>query len=252
MSAAIDASLDEAAGLLEQSQSAVAFTGAGISAESGIPVYRGEGGLWTKFDPYKVAHIDTFLADPAQYWSYSLQHRRTDAQPNPAHRALAELERQGHLSGVITQNTDGLHQKAGSKTVIELHGSSHAVLCLDCRQRFPRLEIDRLNREECPPRCPSCGGSFLKPTVVMFGEALPSDALLQAQTLAMAADLLLIVGSSLQVYPAAGIPRMARESGASLCIINAEPTPFDDLASVVMHGKAGEMLPEIVRRLASA
>jgi NAD-dependent deacetylase len=235
--------------LLSGARSTVAFTGAGISAESGIPVYRGEGGLWTKFDPYKVAHIDTFRADPAQYWSYSLQHRRTDAQPNAAHRALAELERQGRLSGVITQNTDGLHQKAGSETVIELHGSSHAVLCLDCGQRFPRVDIDRLNREQCPPRCPACDGRFLKPTVVMFGEALPSDALLDAQTLAIAADLMLIVGSSLQVYPAAGIPRMAREAGARLCIINAEPTPFDGLASVVMHGKAGEILPEIVARL---
>ena len=245
-------SVDAAASLLSRARCAVAFTGAGVSAESGIPVYRGEGGLWTKFDPYKVAHIDTFRADPAQYWSYSLQHRRSDAQPNAAHRALAQLEGQGRLSGVITQNTDGLHQKAGSRTVIELHGSSHAVLCLDCGQRFPRAEIDRLNREQCPPRCPSCNGRFLKPTVVMFGEALPSDALLAAQTLAMAADLMLVVGSSLQVYPAAGIPRLAGESGAELCIINAEPTPFDDLASVVMHGKAGEILPEIVRRLESA
>ena len=242
-------SVDAAASLLRQSRSAVAFTGAGISAESGIPVYRGEGGLWTKFDPYKVAHIDTFRRDPAQYWSYSLQHRRTDAQPNPAHKALAGLEGQGRLAGVITQNTDGLHQKAGSRTVVELHGSSHAVVCLDCDHRFPRGDIDRLNLEQCPPHCPSCGGPFLKPTVVMFGESLPSDALLAAQSLAVAADLMLIVGSSLQVYPAAGIPRLARESGAKLCIINAEPTPFDDMADVVMHGKAGEILPEIVARV---
>ena len=249
MSTAIDAALDDAALLLGQARSAVAFTGAGISAESGIPVYRGQGGLWTKFDPYKVAHIDTFRADPAQYWSYSLQHRRTDAQPNPAHQALADLERKGRLAGVITQNTDGLHQKAGSQTVIELHGSSHAVVCLDCGERFPRVDIDRVNREQCPPPCPTCRGHFLKPTVVMFGEALPGEALAEAQALALAADLMLIVGSSLQVYPAAGIPRLARENGAELCIVNAEPTPFDDLARVVMHGKAGELLPEIVARV---
>lgn len=249
MSTAIDAALDEAALLLEQSRSAVAFTGAGISAESGIPVYRGEGGLWTKFDPYKVAHIDTFRRDPAQYWSYSLQHRRTDAQPNPAHHALAQLEQQGRLAGVITQNTDGLHQKAGSTKVIELHGSSHTVVCLDCGQRFPRSDIDRLNREQCPPPCPACGGRYLKPMVVMFGETLPSEALEAAQVLALQSDLMFIVGSSLQVYPAAGIPRLARDSGAELCIINAEPTPFDDIAHLVMHGKAGEILPEIVARV---
>jgi NAD-dependent deacetylase len=230
----------------------VAFTGAGISAESGIPVYRGEGGLWTKFDPYKVAHIDTFRADPAQYWSYSLEHRRTDAKPNPAHEALAALERQGKIAGVITQNTDGLHQKAGSAEVIELHGSSHSVVCLDCERRFPRNAIDALNREHCPPECPGCGGRFLKPTVVMFGEALPTEALQQAQALAITTDLMLIVGSSLQVYPAAGVPRLAREYGAQLCIINAEPTPFDSVASVVLRGKAGELLPEIARQVVEA
>src|SRR3982074_2506023 len=123
MTAAIDNALDQAAAMLRTSRSTIAFTGAGVSVESGIPHFRGEGGLWTKFDPYKVAHIDTFRKDPAQYWTYSPNHRRTDAQPNPAHRALAELERLGYLRAVITQNTDGLHQQAGSREVIELHGS---------------------------------------------------------------------------------------------------------------------------------
>lgn len=251
MTTATDAALSQAAALLKQSRSTVAFTGAGISVESGIPPYRGQGGLWTQFDPYKVAHIDTFLRDPAQYWTYSLNHRRTDAAPNPAHRALVDMEGRGHLEAVITQNTDGLHQKAGSSRVVELHGSSHTVVCLDCEGRFPRSDIDRMNREHCPPSCPSCGGGFLKPTVVMFGEALPVDALDAAQVLARAADFLLIVGSSLQVYPAAGIPRLAREHGADLCIINAEPTPFDAMAGVVIHGKAGEILPAIVERVIS-
>jgi NAD-dependent deacetylase len=250
MTAAIDTSLEQAAALLQPARSAIAFTGAGISVESGIPHFRGEGGLWTRFDPYKVAHIDTFRKDPAQYWSYSLEHRRPDAQPNPAHRALVDLERRGQVRAVVTQNTDGLHQKAGSGQVIELHGSSHGVICLDCEARFPRAEIDQLNRKHCPPSCPSCGGQFLKPTVVFFGEALPEAALRTAQSLALAADVVLIVGSSLQVYPAAGIPRLARQHGAQLCIINAEPTPYDDVASVVIHGKAGEVLPEVVRRMA--
>jgi NAD-dependent deacetylase len=252
VTAATETTLDQAAALLGSARAAIAFTGAGISVESGIPHFRGEGGLWTKFDPYKVAHIDTFRRDPAQYWTYSLEHRRTDAEPNPAHRALVDLERRGHLRAVVTQNTDGLHQEAGSGEVIELHGSSHGVVCLDCEARFPRAQIDALNREHCPPRCPSCGGHFLKPTVVLFGEALPGAALRQAQLLAMAADVVLIVGSSLQVYPAAGIPRLARQHGAQLCIINAESTPFDDVAAAVVHGKAGEILPEILRRMAAS
>ena len=252
MTTAIDEALGQAAALLAQSRSTIAFTGAVISAESGIPVYRGEGGLWTKFDPYKVAHIDTFRRDPAQYWTYSLQHRRTDAMPNAAHIALVDMERRGHLRGVITQNTDGLHQKAGSSRVVELHGSSHSVICLDCERRFPRSDIDRMNREHCPPSCPECGGRYLKPTVVMFGEPLPSEALDEAQHFARAADLLLIVGSSLQVYPAAGIPRLARENGAELCIVNAEPTPFDRMARVVIQGKAGELLPAILSRVGAA
>ena len=249
MTTATGAAVSQLAGLLGCARTAIAFTGAGISVESGIPHFRGEGGLWTKFDPYKVAHIDTFRRDPAQYWTYSLNHRRTDAEPNPAHHALVELERRGQLLAVVTQNTDGLHQKAGSRRVVELHGSSHAVVCLDCEQRFPRADIDRLNREQCPPTCPACGGQFLKPTVVLFGEALPVNALHEAQSLAMAADLILIVGSSLQVYPAAGIPRLALEHGGELAIVNAEPTPFDDRAVVVIHGKAGEVLPQILRRM---
>jgi len=251
VTAAADTAVSELAALLDRARSAIAFTGAGISVESGIPHFRGEGGLWTKFDPYKVAHIDTFRRDPAQYWTYSLNHRRADAHPNPAHRALVELERRGQLVAVVTQNTDGLHQKAGSSRVIELHGSSHGVVCLDCERRFPRDEIDRLNREHCPPSCPRCGGQFLKPTVVLFGEALPVEALREAQHLAMAADVVLIVGSSLQVYPAAGIPRLALEHGAELAIVNAEPTPFDERSAVVIHGKAGEILPRILSRIAA-
>ena len=248
MSAGQDA-LDLAADLLRAARSAIAFTGAGISAESGIPHFRGKGGLWNRFDPYRVAHIDTLRRDPGEYWNYSRNYRRTGAEPNPAHLALSELQRQGRLGAIITQNTDGLHQGAGSREVIELHGSSAGVVCLDCAAEFPRDEIDAINREQCPPPCPSCHGSHLKPTVVLFGEPLPAEALSLAQEKAGQADLVLVVGSSLQVYPAAGIPRRALEQGARLCIINAEPTPLDEAAAVVIHGRAGELLPRVAARL---
>lgn len=247
--AATGAAIEGAATLLAGAGRGVAFSGAGISVESGIPHFRGEGGLWTKFDPYLVASIHRFKEDPTDYWTYSLHYRRTGAQPNPAHLALVELERRGHLTAVITQNTDGLHQAAGSGEVIELHGSGAGVVCLDCERRFPRDQIDRLNREHCPPSCPGCGGRYLKPAVVLFGEPLPTEALERAQQLAAGCDLMLVIGSSLQVYPAAALPQQAVAAGARLCIINAEPTPFDDLAAVVVHGKAGEVLPAIVRRL---
>lgn len=243
--------LDVVASLLLEAKSAIAFTGAGISVESGIPHFRGEGGLWTRFDPYRVAHIDTLRKDPREYWSYSLNFRRTGAQPNPAHLALTELQRQGRLGPIITQNTDGLHQKAGSRDVIELHGSSAGVVCLDCAAEFPREEIDTINRNQCPPPCPSCRGFHLKPTVVLFGEPLPAEALGQARAAAREAELVLVIGSSLQVYPAAGIPRLALASGARLCIVNADPTPLDQAASVVIHGKAGEVLPAIADCLPS-
>ncbi len=246
---ATDPALAKAAMLLGRAQRGMAFTGAGISVESGIPDFRGPGGLWTRMDPYRVASISRFKEDPTEYWRFSLAHRRTGAQPNPAHRALVALEEAGHLRTVVTQNTDGLHQRAGSREVIELHGSSSAVTCLDCGARFPRDEIDQLNRQRCPPPCPTCGGRYLKPTVVFFGEPLPMEALARAQGKAREADVVLVVGSSLQVYPAADVPRLAHEQGAALCIVNAEPTPFDALAVSVMHGKAGEILPALAGRV---
>jgi NAD-dependent deacetylase len=198
-----------------------------------------------------VASIEEFMRDPSQYWTYSLNHRRIGAQPNPAHLALVDLEKRGHLDAVVTQNTDGLHQRAGSSEVVELHGSSSEVVCLDCEARYPREQVDLMNREHCPPSCPQCGGTHLKPTVVLFGEPLPVDHLARAQQLAQSADLMLVVGSSLQVYPAAGIPLRSLEHGAPLVIVNAEPTPFDELAAVVLLGKAGEILPALASLVAT-
>lgn len=239
----------DAAELLSNAQRGFAFTGAGVSAESGIPTFRGDGGLWTKYDPVKVASIDYFMSDPSAYWKVAKDRGRVAlaARPNPGHHALAALEAGGHLVAVATQNTDGLHQDSGSRRVIELHGSGRTVQCLDCGNREPRSEVQARLDVEMPPRCIVCGGIFLKPTVVLFGEPMPQPAVQEAFALAREADVMLVVGSSLVVYPAADIPVAALRAGASLIVINAEPTPLDDVATVVIRGKSGEVLPEIIR-----
>ena len=241
--------VQRAAELLAAASSGLALTGAGVSAESGIPTFRGEGGLWKKFDPVKVASIDYFLADPGAYWSVSRDRGRIAlaARPNPGHLALAALEAAGHLAAIVTQNTDGLHQDSGSRRVIEVHGSGRTVQCLDCGTREPRSEVQARLEVEMPPRCRSCGGIFLKPTVVLFGEPMPQPAVQEAFALARDADVMLVVGSSLVVSPAAEIPLAAVRAGARMIVVNAEPTPFDDLAEVVIRGRSGELLPEIVR-----
>lgn len=237
-----------AAEILAGARHGLALTGAGVSAESGIPTFRGEGGLWRQYDPIKVASLEYFLADPGAYWRVSRERGRAalEARPNPGHIALAALETDGHLEAVVTQNTDGLHQDAGSKRVIELHGTGRTVECLDCGRREPRAEVQKRLDVEMPPRCTSCGGGVLKPTVVLFGEAMPQTAVTEAYELARQADVMLVVGSSLAVYPAADIPLAAIRGGARLIVINAEPTPFDRLAAVVIHGRSGEVLPELV------
>ncbi len=223
--------IHRAAELIGTARRGLALTGAGVSAESGIPTFRGAGGLWMRYDPVKVASIEYFMADPSAYWSVSKDRGRVAlaARPNPGH-----------------QNTDGLHQDSGSRAVIEVHGSSRMVQCLDCGNREPRSEVQARLEVEMPPRCRICGGGFLKPTVVLFGEPLPQPALQQALALARQADVMVVVGSSLVVRPAADIPLVAIRSGAPLVVINPEPTPFDELAAVVIRGKSGEVLPEIV------
>ncbi|RJP74192.1 MAG: NAD-dependent deacylase [Candidatus Zixiibacteriota bacterium] len=227
----------------------VAFTGAGVSAESGIPTYRGTGGFWTQYDPDKYAAIDYFLTDPSYYWSFFRDVRRDllhKARPNPAHTALAEMERRGLLEAVITQNIDGLHQAAGSRRVIELHGSNRRFSCLDCGREYALAEAEAALEKELPPRCGECGG-VLRPGIVFFGEMLPARAVDEAHDLARRARLLLVIGSSLVVYPAAQIPLIAKTSGARLALVNDEPTPADDLADWIVRGKAGEVMPELVR-----
>jgi NAD-dependent protein deacetylase/lipoamidase len=239
--------IERAAALIANARSGVALTGAGVSAESGIPTFRGEGGLWTKYDPVKVSSIDSFLADPAAYWTVSRERGAVAlaAKPNAGHEALAQLEASGHLVGVVTQNTDGLHQAAGSKHVVELHGSGRTVECLTCGRREARGDVQSRLDVEMPPRCRHCGGRLLKPTVVLFGEPMPAAAVQEAVALAKASDVMLVVGSSLVVFPAAEVPLVALRSGASVIVVNAEPTPIDSQAEVVIHGRAGEVLPEI-------
>jgi len=240
-----------AAELLSGARTGLALTGAGVSAESGIPTFRGEGGVWTRYDPVKVASIDAFMRDPAAYWRVSKERGAIAlaARPNAGHYALTALEGAGALSAVVTQNTDGLHQDSGSRHVIEVHGSSRTVQCLDCGTREQRSEVQARLDVEMPPRCRMCGGTFLKPTVVLFGEPMPVPAVQEAFALAGKADIMIVVGSSLVVHPAADIPVAALRSGARLIIVNAEPTPLDSLAEVVILGRSGEVLPEIVTLL---
>jgi len=245
--------VQRAAQLLAAARKGLALTGAGVSAESGIPTFRGDGGLWTKYDPVKVASIDAFMHDPAAYWRVSKERGGVAlaARPNAGHFALTALEAAGILGAIVTQNTDGLHQDSGSRRVIEVHGSSRTVQCLDCGTREPRSEVQARLNDEMPPRCRMCGGTFLKPTVVLFGEPMPVQAIQEAFALAREADVMLVVGSSLLVHPAADIPVAAVSSGARLIVVNAEPTPLDRFAEVVIHGRSGEVLPELVSLVGS-
>lgn len=229
--------------IIRGSKRLVAFTGAGLSAESGIPTYRGAGGLWSKYDPSKYASIRYFMQDPAYYWNFFREDRYPmlhKARPNLAHQTLVKLEKSGVLSQVITQNIDGLHQQAGQSQVCELHGNTRNIKCLACHKIYPMEEIYRRLNTTFPPVC-SCGG-MLKPDVVMFGESLPKEALETAWQAARECDVFLVVGSSLVVYPAAQIPVVAKENGARLVIVNVDPTPLNSLADLVINRRATEVL----------
>ena len=243
--------VQQAAATLGAARRAIVFTGAGVSAESGIPTYRGQDGLWRRYDPYQVASIERFRADPTRYWEVALERAREmrQAEPNPAHRGIADLEEAGHVRAVVTQNTDGLHQRAGSRQVLELHGNSRWVRCLDCGAVEPRAQVQARLERELPPRCLLCRRNRLKPTVIFFGEPLPQDVLRRSFELAEECDAMLCVGSSLVVHPAADIPWRALRHGAPVIVCNDEPTPLDPRAEVVLRGRAGELLPEVVSLL---
>lgn len=245
--------VERLAKLVRGARSVVALTGAGISVPSGIPDFRSPGeGLWEHVDPMEVAHIDSFHNDPIMFWRFygdrfsSLASKR----PNEAHRALAEMELRGLLDGVITQNIDMLHRKAGTKQLIEVHGSIARSFCLVCGGNVPQLEVRAraLGDPHGVPRCAICGDP-LKPDVVLFGEALSETAMERARELCEHAEVLLCIGSSLEVYPVAGLPQLTHEAGGTVAIITQGPTPLDGLASVRLTGDVVEELMALAKAL---
>lgn len=244
--------IHRAAQLLKDARRAVALTGAGVSTPSGIPDFRSPGaGLWTHLDPMQVASLSAFRYDPARFyaWFHELACLIRSAQPNAAHVALARLEQAGRLRGVVTQNIDGLHQAAGSQAVFELHGNLRRAVCVSCYRAFPTQGFfDEYVATARAPHCPECGG-YLKPDAVLFGEQLPHAALRRADELFLEADLVLVIGSSLEVSPAAGLPLLALDRGAGLIIVNRECTYLDDRAAVLLQADLAAVLPQVAEEV---
>ena len=247
--------VDKVAALILESSRVVVFTGAGISTESGIPDFRSPGGIWTKFDPDDFTIQKFMSSEKTRRMQWQMMAEGSllkDAEPNKAHHAVAELEKLGKLTCVITQNIDNLHQKAGSSPdkVFELHGNMKFVRCMSCNKRFPVDDIlQRLNKEEIPD-CQFCRG-ILKPDAVFFGESLPQQVLNDAIKHSRNCDLFIVIGSTLVVYPAAYMPMYAVESGAKLVIINLSPTPMDAKAAALITASAGEAMGKIVEKVRS-
>lgn len=233
---------------IKKSNRIVVFTGAGISSESGIPTYRGSEGVWSKYDPNIYANIKVFLQDSSYYWQYFKNERYPvikNAKPNINHYSIVKLEKLGKLNCVITQNIDGLHQMAGSSKVVELHGNTRIISCLKCKKNYSIDEIYSILQKEIPPLC-SCGGK-LKTNTVLFGEQLPSTALIEAEIASKNCDLFLSLGSSLLVYPAANFPIIAKKNNSYLVIINLDSTPLDNIADLVINDKVSNILSKIFK-----
>jgi len=246
--------IERLAQLIVESKKTVVFTGAGISTESGIPDFRSPGGIWSRYDPEDFT-IQKFLSSPAarkNIWKMSAESGLlTEAEPNPAHYAIAKLYHLGKLDCVITQNIDNLHQKAGvpDDRVFELHGNMQWVVCLSCRKRFTMPEVLQRIKEGIEiPDCPDCQG-ILKPDAVFFGEALPQETLQEAIRRSRKCDLFIVIGSTLVIYPAAYVPTYAAEAGAKLAIVNLTPTPFDNYATVVIRDKAGDIMSKVMEKV---
>lgn len=240
--------IERAAAALQRARNGVAVTGAGVSEESGIPTFRGAEGIWTRYPPEIYASIDAYLRDPGRVWAFwcELASSLHGCLPNPAHFALAQVETAGGLKAIITQNIDSLHQAAGSRTVVEYHGSLRELVCLECRARKP---FDILAPGSRPPHCVLCQG-LMKPDVVMFGEGIPPDAMIASEALVQTCDVLLVVGTSAQVYPAAGIPFAAKRNGAFIIEANVEPTEFTEtVTDVFLEGPCGQTLPRVAALL---
>jgi NAD-dependent protein deacetylase/lipoamidase len=239
--------------LIRERQPCVVLTGAGISTESGIPDFRSPTGIWVRYDPMEYATIDAFRRDPVKVWDFYAKRLQVlrDAEPNAAHLALAELESRGLVAYVITQNIDRLHELAGTRLLIEVHGSIRTSSCLRCGERVGFEEVVRLVEASGAPPCPACG-AILKPDVVMFGELMPEAEIERAFELAREAALLLVIGSSLEVWPVAGLPQETLDSGGAVAVVNRDPTPYDDRAALKVGGAAAEVLRAVVETLGSA
>ncbi len=240
-----------AALLREAAGAAVVLSGAGVSVPSGIPDFRSpETGRWANVDPMEVAHIEVFERDPARFWSYYRPRFQQlgDKRPNAAHTAIAELERRGLVRAVITQNIDRLHRAAGSREVVEVHGSIAASSCRDCGASYELETVEGLFDAAGIARCPACGGP-LKPDVVLFGELLPAAAIERAGALAEEAELMICVGSSLVVHPVAGLPSLTLERGGSLAVVTKGETPYDEVATVRLVGEVDEELQALLAAL---
>lgn len=239
----------KAADLLREAQHAIAFTGAGISTASGIPDFRSpDCGLWQDVDPLAVASIYSFRQNPEAFynWIYPLAKVTAAAQPNAAHLTLADMEARGYIKAIVTQNIDMLHGRAGSKVVFELHGHMREATCIHCFTVYDARPImHRFLEDRLVPRCASCG-AVLKPNVILFGEQLPVSELISARNAVSRTDLMLIIGSSLEVAPASQLPMVARRTGAKLIIINLEPTYADSEAEIVIRADASRVLPQIL------
>jgi NAD-dependent deacetylase len=243
--------VERLADLIRESRCTVALTGAGVSVPSGIPDFRTpETGIWANVDPMEVAHIDVFEGDPARFWSYYRPRFQSlgDKRPNAAHEALAELERRGLLEGVITQNIDRLHRAGGSENVVEMHGSIETSSCRRCAVAFEIEEVEELSDEEGVAICSQCGGA-VKPDVVLFGELLPESAMARARSLAERAELMLCIGSSLAVYPVAGLPQVTLGRGGRLAIVTKGETPYDEDAELKLDGEVDEELGAVLAAL---
>ncbi len=228
----------------------VVLTGAGVSTESGIPDFRSPGGLWAHLDPLEYGSLEAFRRDPHKVWSFYKPRVAilTEAEPNAAHRALAELERLGFVRAVVTQNIDLLHERAGSHEVVEVHGSIRTASCPGCGERHSLATVLELLADADAPACPACG-ELLKPDVVFLGELLPEAAIDRAFQLARATRLLLVVGSALEVHPVAGLPLETIGAGGQVAIVNRGPTALDDRATLRIEGSAGEVLPAVAEAL---
>jgi NAD-dependent deacetylase len=249
-----DAALAQVSGWLSNARQVVALTGAGISTESGIPDFRGPNGVWTRNPAAeKLSNLHYYMNDPevrVAAWQSRLEHPAWTAEPNAGHLALTELERKGRLHTLVTQNIDGLHQRAGSSPaiVVEIHGTVREVVCMSCGKRAPmQRALDRVRAGEADPPCRSCGG-ILKSATISFGQNLVPTDLARAHQAAEQCDVFLAVGTSLTVYPVAHLPEVALAAGARLVILNAEPTPYDDHADAVFRDRIGDVLPGLVER----